>query len=74
MTTKTSAVKTEWSWDDRIAPTCPTCGGDPSDPFTDCLTCQEVMQCLNERGWKSFGPISPLAERLAESMKDDMYL
>jgi hypothetical protein len=73
-TTMTITAKSEWSWDDRVAPTCPACGGDPSDPFSECLECEEIMQRLNSRNRKPFGPISPLAERLAESLKDDMYL
>jgi hypothetical protein len=64
-------AKHEWHWDDRVAPTCPACGGDPTDPFSECLTCEETMQRLNSRKRKPFGPISPLAERLAASIMDD---
>jgi hypothetical protein len=53
------------------AVTCPTCGGDPDDPFTECLTCEETMKIQNSRSRKPFGPISPLAERLAASIMDD---
>jgi hypothetical protein len=73
-TTLTIRAKQAWSWDDRVEPTCPACGGDPSDPFTECLTCEETISRLNEGKRREFGLVSPLAERLAESMKDDMYL
>jgi hypothetical protein len=73
-TTLTIRAKQAWSWDDRVEPICPVCGGDPSDPFSECLTCEETISRLNAHRKPAYGPVSPLAARLAESMKDDMYL
>ena len=67
---------TKWSWEDRIDPVCPECGAMPCGPFSDCRTCAETLSMLNSRNKKLdlSGEFSPLAQRLAESMKDDMYL
>jgi hypothetical protein len=73
-TTITIPVTRPWSWDDRILPTCPACGGDPNDPFTECLECEGLMQRLNaQKKIDLSGEFSPLAQRLAESMKDDRH-
>jgi hypothetical protein len=106
-----SALICSETWGDRTDPTCPACGGNIYDPFTECLTCEETAKAIQavrnravrERrhqpecnitllaamGVTDGDPlaghrfctcvpegvrISPLAERLAESMKDDMYL
>jgi hypothetical protein len=57
-----------------LAVTCPVCGQDPTDPFSECLDCEAIMQARNAKRKPEYGPASPLAQRLAESMKDDMYL
>lgn len=55
---------------------CPECGADarkPVDPFSDCITCEKRIAEENRRAAHPFdtSPASPLALRLAESMKDD---
>ena len=56
--------------------TCPECGHPLTEevcPFSECVTCEQRVADENRRNARPFdtSPPSPLALRLAESMKDD---
>ena len=55
---------------------CPECGEslhEPVDAFSECDTCEAKAQEANRRNSVRFGPISPLAQRLACDLHSERY-